>query len=215
VEKQEPLGMSDKIKIAIQASMFLAKTALMNQTTNDLTHAERAKLLFVKSPSERTEVMTANRCNKATFHTICDLFSSYPDLFDTMIVIRAENNSQKQLPNGWKNHQYFLVQDVLGTWHAGSPANYEQELGRPNRLTQVFSGDLGSVLLGIERFEGGIWPTKDIIEKEVKPLRLKKPVLTESGLLGLIVFRNEHIESIRKIDFKSGKVFNWPIPAIG
>jgi hypothetical protein len=216
MERQEFSSMpSSNIKIAIQASMLCAEVALMNQATTDFNHTERASFHFVKSHGERTKIMTEKRCSKATLHTLCNLFSSHPDFFDTMIAIRAEDNPQNQFPNGWENHQYFLLKDVLGTWHAGSPANYEDDANKANRLTQIFSGDLESVLLQIKEFEGGIWPSKNIIEEVVKPLKLSKPELTKTGLIGLVVFRNEHMESFRTIDFKSGKVFEWPIPLSG
>lgn len=215
MEKPEFLGISDKIKIAIQTSMLCSEAALMNQTQEDLALGELIVLSKTTSQDEAREILTARCCSKASLHTLKNLFSSHPDFFDTMIAIRAEHNPNGEFFNEWDFHQYFLVKDILGLWHAGSPANYENRVNKPNRLTQIFSGDLETVLSRIKNFEGGVWPSKKIIEGEVEPLKLRMPELTEAGLFGLIVFRSKNVESYRKMDFKSGKVLNWPIPITG
>ncbi len=138
------------------------------------------------------ERVTMGNCLIASKAVLTCLYENSHGLFSSMILLKSHKdvsrvNGQPFKENIGINHYYYLVEDISGAWHAGSPANHKRHSGDNSRLTRTISGSLEKVLEKITEVEGGIWPTSKqiIIALKNNP---SMPLQDEYGKNTLIFF---------------------------
>jgi len=114
------------------------------------------------------ERVTMGNCLIASKAVITYLDENSPEVFLNMILLKSHRdvgriNRQPFKESIGVNHYYYLVEDISGAWHAGSPANHKRHSGKNSRLTRLINGSLEKVLEEIVEVEGGIWPTAEQI----------------------------------------------------
>lgn len=123
--------------------------------------AEHIKLL--------TQAITVEKCERNSAYVLFYLHQHHPHLFDRYALLESIGGSgHPRFRNpAWLCHYCFLVRDLDGTHHAGSPANYNPspKPGRKNSLTRIISSKhLDKVIKRISLFEGGSWPDQSMVE---------------------------------------------------
>lgn len=155
-----------------------------------------------KSPTleEITKKMTHRSCVDNSFKALYFLLSRQPELFDAYLLVTGTKNHRKQFTHRpWGNHTYFLVHGTDGYYYAGSPANFVAENSPPiyntygekvgesptperyNPLDVLLkSPSLDEIMMQIESFDGGEWPTStDIatyLETSYKPPEISREI---------------------------------------
>jgi len=156
-------------------ALAFVKKAMSNAVIS-LTKMKKFSGREVETVQELTEKKCLHGCLAAIYH----LMKENEKDFDTMILLssfRVEHLLETHFKRAdWYWHRYFLVQDRLGVWYAGSPANYS-EGGKYNPLKTIFfSEDLSSILDQIKLREGGLWPDrKEIVKVATGRLAMPSP----------------------------------------
>lgn len=123
-----------------------------------------------------TRLATKGGCREAAAHVITFLGEKHGNFFSKLVLIEALSSADNLLTNGWGWHDYFLALGVDGVWYAGSPANYQDDLGEyvGDMLKIIASESLDEVIEEITSFEGGLWPEPKEIKNILSELTEKR-----------------------------------------
>lgn len=116
------------------------------------------------------ERRSKGECRQGSATVLHHLTVHSPTDYDRMIMLQSKSTKEGSFKydSVWGNHFYFLVRDVMGMWHAGSPANYSA-INMENHMTRVVTNpNLGEILANIAAIDGGIWPSEKFILEELK-----------------------------------------------
>ncbi len=178
-----------------EAELITPRTAIkkaMEHAVNELTKGLDFEKIDPSVFEKKLENITAGRCLEGCLIAASFLHRNHSELFKTIALLHYEKfeTTKQNKPIG-VFHEYFLIRDNAGIWHAASPANHERYSGENSRLKRFFSSDnLRGVLNDIEKFEGGAWPTEQYIVDVLK--RRKSPLVTYEGKAEVIQFVKEN-----------------------
>ena len=114
-----------------------------------------------------TSALTRELCETNSVYVLCFLFQKYPHLFNRYFLLESRIDEEVDLQfrnTDWYRHVCFLVQDVNSVFHAGSPANYDTWSGKYSLNRFFTSSSLAKILVQIQAYELGVWPSLEFIE---------------------------------------------------
>lgn len=129
------LGFSGKVAQEI-------KKHLLNHALHPYQERNKELALITSRASE-------GQCLELSGIALYHLSKKYSDLFPTAVLIQIEptDTEKAHVKFGWTYHSGVIMQDVLGSWHFISPANYKPSQPEDSLLfTHFESKSLNQVL---------------------------------------------------------------------